>query len=118
MIMKYYIRDKGKGPYCEGPEDDFSWINYGSNSIEVPRRPSNSHIWNGSAWERTSESLKSIYEPKRISELRRVLVYQYDTSLSNNQKAERDMYYSKLMELNYNDINNFEFPTCPDFMRN
>lgn len=116
MTMKYYIRDQGNGPYCEGPEDDFSWITYGANSIEVPPRPGADFEWNGSAWARTSQRLRNYYGPMRIQELRRTDIYRRDTSLTPQQIIERDAYYAALINLDFSDPDTFQFPVCPEFM--
>lgn len=115
MVMKYFIREDGA--YCEGDETDFQWVNYGSNSTEVPQRPGIDYEWNGSAWARTSQRLRNYYGPMRIQELRRTDIYKIDTSLTPQQIIERDAYYSALISLDFNNPDNFEFPTCPDFMK-
>lgn len=117
MTIKYYIRDHGNGPYCEGPEDDFSWQTYGADSIEVPQRPSLAHVWNGSQWILTEESLRNNYEAERIRELRRTDIYKHDTSLTLAQQQERDAYYATLLNLDFADTLNFDFPKPPPFMR-
>lgn len=116
MTIKYFIRDKGKGSYCESTEDDFTWINYGSNSIEVPKRPGDEYIWNGSKWARTEKTIKEKYAPLRIAELRRIDIYRLDPTLVASQIIERDLYSSSLMNLNFSDVENFKFPVCPSFM--
>lgn len=116
MTMKYYIRDQGTGAYCEGREDDFSWITYGPDSIEVPQRPGPEYVWNGEQWVRTVQGLRNYYGPLRIFELRRTDVYRRDSTLTPQQIIDRDAYYAALIGLDFSDPDNFEFPTCPDFM--
>lgn len=116
MSIICFIRDQGLGPYCEGSEDDFAWVHYGADSIVVPKQPAIEYFWNGTAWERTEETLKETYVPQRIEDFRRTDVYRRDISLTDLEIIQRDLYYSSLENLDFSDVDNFTYPVCPRFM--
>jgi hypothetical protein len=116
MIIYYFSKDK-KG-YYEGPkyEADLHHVDY----IIVDKRPGPEYDYNFDTekWEKTQDSIEREYKIRRIQELRRIQVYKDDPTLTTQEEQERDSYINNLKNLDFTDVQSFEYPVCPDFMKN
>lgn len=121
MTIYYWIRESGRGCYCEGTLPDGAYDE--GTCILVAKKPTPAHRWNNDAqeWQITIEDQRNYIRPIRDVELVRtdkfVLPDFYD-KFTELQQEDILVYRQELREVpDHETIEEIVMPECPEFMR-
>ena len=114
MVLKYFIKENGKGAYCEG---DPSEIIYDENSIDVTQRSSENYLWDieTSQWKENFDLKKADYINKANIELDRTNKFMcLDTPLDAQGQMDATAYRNSLRAFkNAASLQDLVWPECP-----